>query len=94
MCCITKVVCDKCKKVGRARIELCDSNTDTTMCIKSDAHITSHLTKARSNTLSLHVYSFMGVAQYPGMCWPDCPSTEIVMRTSLIELKNSVELPK
>lgn len=92
MCCITKVVCHKCKKVGRARIELCDNNTGTTMCIKSDTHITNHLTQTRSNTLSLHVYSFMGVAQYPGECFPSCPSTEIVMKKELIVLKNNVEL--
>ncbi len=92
MCCITTIICQKCARMGRPRVDLCDRNNSKTMCIKSESHITKHITVERLEVINLHVSDFMGAVKYPGECFPTCPSTEMVMRKDLIKLKNSVEL--
>jgi hypothetical protein len=43
MCCVTRVSCNRCKRVGKTRIDLRDRNTNGTMCVKTDLNIPTGL---------------------------------------------------
>jgi hypothetical protein len=62
MCCVTRVNCNRCKRVGKTRIDLCDRNTNGTMCVKTDLDISQHITIRPRGIPLLHVLESMGVA--------------------------------
>lgn len=88
MRCITTVYCEACGATTRAKIDLCGRDTNSTMCVKTESNISEYTTSDAAKI----TFNFMGSTKYPGACFPECLSTEIVMRKDIIVLKNSVEL--
>jgi hypothetical protein len=82
MCVITTKKCIKCERRNRGTIELCYQRENGEMCVLLKSNYSDCFTMRGFGRMVLDVNKVMNTFDDVSMCYPECPSAEMVSTDS------------
>jgi hypothetical protein len=91
MCEFYYIQCNKCSKKGKHTIKFCDKYGDKKMCLNVVMNLIEYMDMPEWGVMTMDLSSMRYFIEYPGTCYPDCPSEIMIPSSCMIDISNAHE---